>query len=522
VINQSILEDFYTYFSGNNRAYGEFTVTEKTNQGEKVPGKARTITKTLKKENYEAHLSGEAGLGIVPINYNNQCRFGVIDIDDYNLDLRELNKKINLLELPLILFRSKSGGAHLYLFLRSFVNAEEVIEILKSFSALLGYSETEIFPKQKVLKKGAVGNWINLPYFNLDKTDRYAYSRDFKILDLYEAIKRIKEESKDISELNGFIESLPFQDGPPCLQRLFLRGVGRGGRNEFLFNVAIYLKQKHPDDWEEKLANVNQRLKTPITYEELTKSVINSLKKKEYFYRCENEPLKSVCSKSLCRQKEYGIENASIPSEVIGALTKIIFHAREVSWELEVNNGILQFENTADLMKHSTYQEKCMEQLNIWPRTVKQEAWRKIIEERLKEVNEVEGSEELSQFGQFKILLNRFLETANVAVTREQMLIKGKIYFDKKGTKCSFRSEDLSKFIIDNKVYTITHKKMWTFLRELNAVNKQFGININNNQKEVRTKIKIWELNDIKPSALSFIDMNMQEIREKEHQDEKF
>ena len=50
---------------------------------------------------------------------NNSCNFGVIDIDirgggKLNESLESLEKKIR--NTPAILCRSKSGGAHLYLF----------------------------------------------------------------------------------------------------------------------------------------------------------------------------------------------------------------------------------------------------------------------------------------------------------------------------------------------------------------------------------------------------------------------
>ena len=45
-----------------------------------------------------------------------------------------------------------------------------------SISAILGYGNAEIFPKQIELKsKDDTGNFLNLPYFNCKNSTRYAY-----------------------------------------------------------------------------------------------------------------------------------------------------------------------------------------------------------------------------------------------------------------------------------------------------------------------------------------------------------
>jgi hypothetical protein len=57
-------------------------------------------------------------------NEDDACLWGAIDIDQYPLDHSEVLKRLSRLELPLVVCRSKSGGAHLYLFFKEFVEAE--------------------------------------------------------------------------------------------------------------------------------------------------------------------------------------------------------------------------------------------------------------------------------------------------------------------------------------------------------------------------------------------------------------
>ena len=92
-----------------------------------------------------------------------------------------------LLKLPLVVFRSKSGGAHVFLFTEVPVEAKIVRDKLLSISAILGYGGAEVFPKQIELKSEEdTGNFLNLPYFQGDKTTRYAFKIDGSAANLEE------------------------------------------------------------------------------------------------------------------------------------------------------------------------------------------------------------------------------------------------------------------------------------------------------------------------------------------------
>jgi hypothetical protein len=58
-------------------------------------------------------------------------QMGCIDIDTYPFDHKNFIKKIRDKNLPLILFRSKSGGAHNILFTKEYVPASLMRDRLK-------------------------------------------------------------------------------------------------------------------------------------------------------------------------------------------------------------------------------------------------------------------------------------------------------------------------------------------------------------------------------------------------------
>ena len=83
------MDKFKEIFEGNNSAYGIMRRTGEVTDKGKAVAKAQIKRVSLKVVDYlwQDHLDGkDPALGIIPINENNMCRWGCIDIDEYNLD----------------------------------------------------------------------------------------------------------------------------------------------------------------------------------------------------------------------------------------------------------------------------------------------------------------------------------------------------------------------------------------------------------------------------------------------------
>jgi len=164
------LERFANLFDGFSEASGRFQISG-TGPSGKIEGRAATIKGT---PDFQAHLDGSIGAGVIALRDDDTVVFSAIDVDDYDIDVKDLEKKIRRHKLPLVTCRSKSGGAHCYIFLKKPTPAKPVVELLRQWAAILGYGGCEIFPKQ-VKRAGPedIGNWINLPYFEANDGLRY-------------------------------------------------------------------------------------------------------------------------------------------------------------------------------------------------------------------------------------------------------------------------------------------------------------------------------------------------------------
>ena len=91
---------FKEIFQGNNSAYGQLILSERTDA--KVKRKDAWIRReTVSEQLWKDHIEGKTdangkllpALGVIPINEENKCRWGCIDIDIYNLDHKQLLQK---------------------------------------------------------------------------------------------------------------------------------------------------------------------------------------------------------------------------------------------------------------------------------------------------------------------------------------------------------------------------------------------------------------------------------------------
>ena len=104
-------------YTGALSAHGTTTVGRIGRNG-KAESQSKIVREPMTEKIVQGHIDGKQGIGAIPINEDNMCKFGAIDVDVYDLNHKELQERINKLDLPLLHCRSKSGGAHLYVFLK--------------------------------------------------------------------------------------------------------------------------------------------------------------------------------------------------------------------------------------------------------------------------------------------------------------------------------------------------------------------------------------------------------------------
>lgn len=467
-MKEDSIKQFASLFSGLDRAYGTYNlrnVKTKLRQGTKIVGKPATIHGPVTLNLFRDHLEGREGLGIVPIDDDSKCVFGAIDIDDYTIhDYSKIVKIIREQFLPLVACRSKSGGIHCFCFVRESVPASLMKEKLTTFASILGHGGCEIYPKQSQIlsDRGDIGQWINLPYFNAEYTERYAFRLDGKGLSLNDFLIEAKKKMLSPKELEAFTVTLTeaVDDGPPCLQYLLTKGFSPGTRNDGLFNLAIYLKKKYPDDWEVQLDDYNIRHMDPPLSTQEVQVVVKSLKKREYNFTCDKSPIRPYCNLSECRQRKFGV--GALPGLLqLTGLTK--FNSQPPLWFVDVDNhGRLELV-TEDLQSQSRFQRKCMEGLNQMPPAMPGSAWQKLIQQLLASVTIIDVPLNSSPQGMMFEYLEMFCTSRVQARSMDEILL-GKPWSN--DTNHYFRISDFMQFLERHRFRDLKLNRICALIKE--------------------------------------------------------
>ena len=152
ITQDQIVEEFYNKY--NNDLF--FIPAEKQDEIDPTkPGKViykyNVKKQPITKAAFIEHLTtGSRVVTIGQLNKHNQCKWGVIDIDDYNPVLVDsVKQKIYLNKYPLNIVQSVSGGLHLYLYSQEPISGALIRNALAYYRDQLELKRnTEIYPKQ--------------------------------------------------------------------------------------------------------------------------------------------------------------------------------------------------------------------------------------------------------------------------------------------------------------------------------------------------------------------------------------
>jgi hypothetical protein len=470
-----LVDEFMGLFAGLERAYGTFEIRDSRERDAKKTGKVNNVRAAVNRDVWLAHINGLRAIGIIPIRDDNNCLFGAIDIDVYEgLDHAALAKQVEKVRMPLVPCRSKSGGMHLWLFLKEPTPASFVQRKLREMAASLGYGKAEIFPKQTELlaERGDIGNWINMPYFNGMEGGRYGLHLDGTPMSPAEFVSTARVKRVNAEELESFqAKTAPeLSDGPPCLQHLCTQGFPQGTRNNGLYNLGVYAKKAYPDSWEAIVEQYNLKYLNPPLGSTEVKDVVKSLKKKDYQFTCTQIPIVNHCNSALCRGRKFGVgDHSGMP--VITGLTK--YDSQPPIWFADIEGGGRLELSTEDLQNQLRFQRRCMEILNSMPAPMNQRAWQVMVQNLLDNVSLIEAPKDASAKGQLSEMIEKFCTQRAQAISKEEVRL-GKPFTDK--GKTFFTINGLMAFLERHKYREVRIHEVSSYLKnEMQATHHFFN-----------------------------------------------
>lgn len=469
MVNSVDAQRFYQLFKGKNNTYVRNELPkQKPEAGQKIKTKITNNEGKVDKELLSHHLDGDFGVGVCPVNAEGKCYFGVLDIDYYKGKIKRVLHFIKEYQLPLLPFRSKSGGLHVYLILTKSVSAKTMRETLNNISyyfsldMLYGKGKVEVFPKQD--KAEGFGSSVTLPYFNCENPYTYLLDLDGNQVEFKDALEYIQKHLTTIEAVKDALEKLPYNDAPPCIQRILLSEEVGGedtGRNNFLFSFAVYAKKKYGSGFESYVEAINSSFESPLEGSVVDQTCA-SVRDNEYIYKCKDIPCNGFCNKAECKKREFGLgrDKGHFTGVDYGQLFRYMTAEPYYIWKLRLQGQEqwkdVVFKDEGYLLDQKNFAKMCVRYLNQAPMQVSNNDWYSILNSVLPNIQNVEVKQESDTSG-LSVVRNAFiLYLANKQTRRDTPYqVRGGLSYRKVENgkaKFFFTAQGFTKYLQNQKV----------------------------------------------------------------------
>jgi len=402
----------------------------------KAEAKYRTYREALPDKLYAKHFEGKQAISVQPIMDDGvSCKWGALDIDNYGDPSlsSQVRRTLELFGIPCFVEPSKSNGAHVYFLLEQAVEAKLLRRALRKLAVWIGYPDAELRPAQDSLdvQSGDLGSFMVLPGFGMPEE---------KVIEL------LKANTVPLKKFNELTDEGQFIDGPPCLfpvQRKNERAGEWSSRNMYLYQLGVFLKLKHPSDWQDRIRKYNEDVVTPSSPVSEVEALIGQLEKNpRCHYRCKDEPFVSNCNKYACSMRKYGIAAREGAASIISAEGITVLDTDPPLWFVTLNSPVSnetvrvklttgQLQNVAQFKKRqlqnvAQFKKRCLEELKVIPTLPSQKEWEAVVSNLLTDVQVIPVPFEMTDHARILDKLYQFCKTA-IKSSNPDDLTRGRI-----------------------------------------------------------------------------------------------
>ena len=442
-------------FEGNSELFITTSLTGEVDERGKRVAKTLTVHEPVTLQLWKNHLSGTQRIGIKP-EKGNVVKWGCIDIDPQNYKGFSEKKIVDIIrehKLPLVPARSKSGGLHLFIFLKDWTPIKDILKVLHEWNNTF-FQSLEVFPMNKCL---------NMPYFNMDQTTEFAYNDNNipvligKFLELA-AQKTIAIQDLLKLKIKEYEPESNWKQYPPCCQKLISEPWAGNHRNDLLFNMGVLEMKKADGNLSKKeitqilLERNKQIFSDPLPEKEVISTVANSVSKKNYALKC-NTPL---CDKEKCKFRNLGI-GSQVP-DLIDEFEEIEFirSTKSIEYTFKFQNEKIII-SPEDMKDEKSFRVKLLRYGIYWMTLPRPKSgtspFEMLISTLVKKAVENEKMKFEDTLGEEKYnFLKKFFES-HIEEDDFEKLQDNYVILDSKSNICYFKKITFEKFLGNNKTF---------------------------------------------------------------------
>ena len=199
-------------------------------------------------------------------------------------------------------------------------------------------------------------------------------------------------------------------------------------------------------------------MEKPLGSAQVQKTVTQH-ERKDYQYKCKDQPMCSVCSPIVCQSRQYGIGDSF--EHNFSDLTKI--QSDQSVWFLNIDGQRIVLD-TEELFDQNKFRKACMDKINIVPNPMRPNAWTTRLQQLLRDIEVIEAPKEIRKEGRFKSLLEQFLDDQGAAEHIDEINM-GKAWFDK--GKAYFKTDAIQTFLEKKRFKDFTSTQIHATIRQM-------------------------------------------------------
>jgi len=228
-----------------------------------------------------------------------------------------------------------------------------------------------------------------------------------------------------------------------------------------LQNIA---KKKFGENYEEEVHKFHHKyFDDPLRPKEIEK-IIKQADKKDWGYKCKDQPMCSFCNKSKCRIRKYGVGD----NNVITDIGNVIQYGdnEDTIYHVTLNQEKTIVCTVEELYDQHKFRKKCLVKLGSMPSMMKREDWDYYITDIVSKSIKVQSEFEMTPEGEFRNILTRYISNQANAMDIDDIL-NGQCFVDDEEKKVYFRLDQLQEYMRNRRYVALTSNQMGIFLRNL-------------------------------------------------------
>ena len=309
-----------------------------------------------------------------------------------------------------------------------------------------------------------------MPYHNgLDQTDRYAFDDKGNVLNLDGFLAEVEKKSLTTEELKKLSlkkEKSEFHDAPYCIEAYLTENgkVQKGSRDNFLFQYAVFAKKKYGESYEDEVHKFHHKYFEEALRPKEIEKIIKQADKKDWGYKCKDQPMCQFCNKSLCRIRKFGIGEDSVITDV-GNVTQY-GNNDDAIYHITINQESTIVCTVEELYDQHKFRKKCLVKTKSMPPMMSRNDYDAFVTSLVSKAIEVKTDEEMTPEGQFKIVLAKYISNQANAVDIDDIL-NGQCFVDDEENKVYFRIDQLQEYMRNRKHAALSTNQVAVFIRSL-------------------------------------------------------